>query len=153
MHDAAVVTDVAVVGGGPAGAAAAITLAKAGRDVVLVDKARFPRDKCCGDGLTTGALRMLDALGLRPSAVESWQPVEDVYLRSPSGREVVFPLPRRDGEAFGAVARRAELDSALVDVARDAGVKVHDGHALVNARCEDDRVVLGVEGLGEVHAR
>ena len=49
--------DVAVVGGGPAGAAAAISLARAGRDVVLFDKARFPRDKCCGDGLTTGALR------------------------------------------------------------------------------------------------
>src|SRR2546429_207498 len=50
--------DVAVVGGGPAGAAAAITLARAGHDVVLVDRARFPRDKCCGDGLTAGALRV-----------------------------------------------------------------------------------------------
>ena len=49
--------DVAVVGGGPAGAAAAITLARAGREVVLFDKAQFPRDKCCGDGLTAGALR------------------------------------------------------------------------------------------------
>ena len=65
-------TDVAVVGGGPAGAAAAITLARAGRDVVLVDKATFPRDKCCGDGLTTGALRALEDLGLDPAAVESW---------------------------------------------------------------------------------
>jgi len=62
--------DVAVVGGGPAGAAAAITLARAGRDVVLVDKARFPRDKCCGDGLTTGALRLLETLGFDPSTVE-----------------------------------------------------------------------------------
>src|SRR5947207_9287591 len=94
--------DVAVVGGGPAGAAAAITLARAGRDVVLVDKARFPRDKCCGDGLTAGALRRLEALGLRPDAVPSWQPVEDVWIRSPSGRTVRFGLPRSQG-TFAAV--------------------------------------------------
>ena len=46
--------DVIVVGAGPAGVAAAVTLVEAGRDVVVVDKARFPRDKICGDGLTTG---------------------------------------------------------------------------------------------------
>src|SRR5436853_424977 len=43
--------DVAVVGGGPAGVAAAITLARAGREGALVDKATFPRDKCRGDGM------------------------------------------------------------------------------------------------------
>ena len=52
--------DVVVVGAGPAGVAAAVTLARAGRDVTLVDKARFPRDKVCGDGLTAGALRLLE---------------------------------------------------------------------------------------------
>ena len=80
--------DVVVVGGGPAGAAAAITLARAGRDVRAVDKATFPRDKCCGDGLTTGALRLLEALGLDPATVPSWQRVDDVVVRSPSGRDV-----------------------------------------------------------------
>lgn len=63
--------DVVVVGVGPAGSAAAITLARAGRRVVAVDKARFPRDKCCGDGLTTGALRRLGTLGLDPLTVPS----------------------------------------------------------------------------------
>ena len=133
--------DVAVVGGGPAGAAAAITLARAGRDVVLVDKARFPRDKCCGDGLTTGALRLLESLGFDRSTVDSWQEVSDVIVRSPSGYEATFPLPRGQG-VFAAVARRVDLDSALLDTARSAGVKVLDGHALRAAKNEPDRIVL-----------
>jgi geranylgeranyl reductase family protein len=143
--------DVAVVGGGPAGAAAAIGLARAGRHVVLIDKATFPRDKCCGDGLTTGALRQLQALGLRPDTIPSWTVVEDVWVRSPSGRTVAFPLPRGAG-TYAAVARRVELDAALLDVARAAGVKVHDGHALSDATADPDGVTLAVDGLGEVRA-
>ena len=119
---------------------------------MLVDKARFPRDKCCGDGLTTGALRLLEELGLDPTTVPSWQAVDAAWVRSPSGRVVELPFPDGHGQ-FGAVARRLELDAALVDVARAAGVKVHDGHALVGATEHDDRVVLGVDGLGAVHAR
>src|SRR3954466_16019494 len=116
-------SDVVVVGGGPSGVAAAITLARHGRDVVLFDKARFPRDKCCGDGLTAGALRLLEQLGLDPAAVAHWQTVDDVVVRSPSGREVLFPLPR-DGGTYAAVAPRLDLDAALVDTARAAGVKI-----------------------------
>ena len=145
-------TDVAVVGGGPAGAAAAITLARAGRDVVLVDKATFPRDKCCGDGLTTGALRRYEALGLDPSAVASWQVVEDVFVRSPSGRQVRFPLPREAG-TYAAVARRADLDAAFLDAARAAGVKVLEGHGLTGAVAAEDRVALDVDGIGSLVAR
>jgi menaquinone-9 beta-reductase len=148
---AVLTADVCVVGGGPAGAAAAITLARAGRDVVVVDRARFPRDKCCGDGLTAGALRQLEALGLRPELVTSWQRVDDVWVRSPSGRTVRFPLPRGQG-VFAAVARRADLDAALLDVARSAGAKVHDGHALTGARTVDGRVELEVAGLGTIGA-
>lgn len=144
--------DVVVVGAGPAGSAAAATLARGGLDVLVVDRARFPRDKTCGDGLTTGALRMLEDLGLDPGALASWQPVEDVVVCSPSGREVQLSLPRGQG-TFAAVARRAELDTALLDLARAGGARVLDGHALLGAREHHDRVVLEVEDTGPVQAR
>jgi geranylgeranyl reductase family protein len=144
--------DVVVVGGGPAGSAAAITLARAGRHVVLVDKARFPRDKCCGDGLTTGALRTLEHLGLAPAAVPSWQVVDAAWVRSPSGRVVAFPFPAGRGQ-YGAVAPRLELDAALLVCARAAGVKVYDGHALTGAVQHGDDVVVDVDGLGPLRAR
>ena len=85
--------DLLVVGGGPAGSAAATTAAEAGRSVLLVDKATFPRDKCCGDGLTTLALRLGERLGLDPAEIAGWQVVEDAVLHSPSGRSVRLPLP------------------------------------------------------------
>jgi flavin-dependent dehydrogenase len=145
--------DVVVVGGGPAGAAAAVALGRTGLDVVLVDRARFPRDKCCGDGLTTAALRHLEALGLRPETVPSFRPVDGVTIRSPSGRTVRYPLPRGRG-LYAAVARRRDLDAALVDLARDAGVKVFDGHGLTGARLDPGGgcVLAEVDGLGTVAA-
>ncbi|HYZ99700.1 MAG TPA: geranylgeranyl reductase family protein [Acidimicrobiales bacterium] len=147
MHAA----DVVVVGGGPAGAAAAITLARAGRGVVVVDRARFPRDKVCGDGLTTGALRLLEGLGLDPGGVASWRRVDDVVVRGPAGHEVTFPMPRGDG-THAAVARRSDLDAALLDVARTAGVTVLDGYASVGAREDAREVTVAVDGMGELTA-
>jgi menaquinone-9 beta-reductase len=143
--------DAVVVGAGPAGAAAAITLARAGRRVTVVDKATFPRDKICGDGLTTGALRLLEDLGLRPDAVPSWQRVDDIVVCGPAGHEVTFPLPRGRG-TYAAVARRTDLDAALVAVARDAGVAVVEGRACTGAREDTDGVVVEVEGLPPIEA-
>jgi geranylgeranyl reductase family protein len=145
--------DVLVVGAGPAGSAAAIALARAGREAVVVDRARFPRDKICGDGLTTSALRELEALGLDPSRVPSWVDVDEVVLRSPVGREIDLPLPHGQGR-FAAVARRADLDHALVDLARAAGSEVHEGCGLRSATITpDDTIVAEVDGLGAVEAR
>jgi geranylgeranyl reductase family protein len=148
----ATLTDVVVVGGGPAGASAAVALARAGLQTVVVDKATFPRDKICGDGLTAGALRLLEDLGLDPAAVPSWQWVDDVVISSPSQRSFTFPLPRGQGR-FAAVARRAELDAAVLDLARRAGADVREGHAVVGARQHSDRVVVQVDGGPDVHAR
>ncbi|MDQ1567258.1 MAG: menaquinone-9 beta-reductase [Actinomycetota bacterium] len=124
--------DLLVVGGGPAGAAAAIRGAAAGLSVVVCDKAAFPRDKTCGDGLTASALRLLERLGLDPAAVAGWEPIHGVAVRSPSGRVVDLPLP--DSGLFAAVAPRASLDEALLDVAAHAGVEVRQQAALEGIR-------------------
>lgn len=143
----------AVVGAGPAGTAAAITLAGQGLRVTILDRARFPRDKCCGDGLTTGALRHLDELGLDPATVGSWQPVREARIRVPSGRQATFALPE-DRSVYAASAERLDLDAALVDLARRKGVDVLEGRALSQAELEPGgRVVrLGFEDGTRVRA-
>jgi geranylgeranyl reductase family protein len=140
--------DIAVVGAGPAGAAAAVHLARAGQDVVLVDKATFPRDKTCGDGLTGNALRRLDALGLDPALIPSWRVIEQVMIRVPDGREVAFPFPDTGGQ-FVAAARRADLDAAIVDLARSAGVAVIEGDAVLAVDTTNSATVTLKLGSGE----
>jgi len=142
--------DVLVVGAGPAGATAAIVLARGGHSVLVIDKAEFPRDKCCGDGLTTLALRELEAVGLRPEHVPSWQTVTAAWLRSPSGREVCLTMPA-DG-IYAATTPRRELDAALVNLARTAGADVREGCGITALRQTSTHVDVTVDGLGTVRA-
>ena len=130
--------DLLVVGGGPAGAAAAIRGAAAGLSVVVCDKATFPRDKTCGDGLTTTALRLLERLGLDPATVAGWEPVGEVVLRSPSGRIVELPLPTSG--LYAAVAPRSTLDAALLDVAARSGAAIRHGAAIESIRSIENGV-------------
>jgi geranylgeranyl reductase family protein len=141
-------TDLLIVGAGPAGTAAAITAARAGLDVLVVDKARFPRDKCCGDGLTANALRHLESLGLDPSRVPSWKTVDGVVITSPAGRRRVFPLPRSSG-LYAAVARRTELDAALVELAEEAGATVWQSSQLIDLQQNQSDVEASVAGSEE----
>ncbi len=145
-------TDIAIVGAGPAGSAAATILSRAGRAVTLFDKAKFPRDKCCGDGLTALALRELETLGLQTSKVGSWRPIDHFIIRSPSGGTQSYPLPSGNGH-HAVVARRVDLDAALVDMARDAGADVRESDPLVSATAASDGVRLVMGSSGEVSAR
>ncbi len=131
------------MGAGPAGTAAAIAARRLGLDVLVVDKARFPRDKTCGDGLTTGALRGLEALGLDVRKLPSYASVTETVLVSPSGREIELPLPG-DGEYAGVVTR-AELDAALVDRARDEGVTVRDGIGVTDVVADGHGVAVDLD--------
>lgn len=140
-----------IVGAGPAGTAAAITAARSGRRVVLVDKATFPRDKICGDGLTTGALRLLEGLGVEPEAIGSWTDVHDIHVSGPKGHAVTFPLPRDRG-AYAVVARRTDLDNALVERAKSVGVEVIEGVEVVSANDGDTQVTVTLDDGRELSA-
>src|SRR3954471_8440988 len=129
--------DIVVVGAGPAGTAAAINAADRGLHVVCVDKAVFPRDKTCGDGLTANALRLLEQLGVSHDVIAP-MPVYETVIVSPSGRQAVLPMGH-DG-LHGAIVPRRSLDAAMVDVARARGVDVREGHDVEKVVVHDDHV-------------
>ncbi len=142
--------DLLVVGAGPAGASAGITAHDHGLDVLVVDKAGFPRDKTCGDGLTAAALRSLEALGLPLDDLGSAvAPVDEAVLVAPNGRAVHLPLPR--GGHHTVVVPRADLDAALVALARRRGVEVREHTALVGLKQETDGTGIVADlGNGDV---
>ena len=134
-------TETVIVGAGPAGAAAAQLLGQAGRDVLLVDKATFPRDKFCGDGLTTLCLRQLEEMNVAVSDLPSFAPVNGAVLSSPDRRRYDIPLPEGPG-LFAAVARRTELDALLVEHALTAGATSRFGTKVVDVDASQNGVSL-----------
>jgi geranylgeranyl reductase family protein len=145
--------DVAVVGSGPAGTAAAITAADRGLRVWCADKAMFPRDKTCGDGLTTNALRLIERLGLTRDAFNTLPAarVRETILVSPSGRRVALPLPS-DGD-YAAVVARVDLDAALVGLARGRGIEIREGCAVEGVTTGQHAIELATTDGTTVAAR
>ena len=109
--------DVLVVGAGPAGSAAAITLARAGHDVVLVDQHRFPRDKVCGDGLIPDAHNALRKLGVLDAVMAQARPSDFVGCVGPRGGRI-------DVAGALAVLPRKALDLILCRAAVAAGARM-----------------------------
>jgi len=115
--------DVVVVGAGPAGSAAAARLAAAGWDVLLVDRASFPRDKTCGDGLTPRAVKGLQTLGVLDKVAAQAHRVTGASLLSPSGHQlyVHFADHLKGWPHFGLIFPRLHLDNVLREHAVSLG--------------------------------
>jgi geranylgeranyl reductase family protein len=114
---------VLVIGGGPAGSAAAYWLARDGHDVILVEKKEYPRDKTCGDGLTPRAILQLQEMGFD---FEVPQFHKITGLRSYAGDdfvEMAWPEHSRFPN-WGGVIRRSDLDSQVANLAAKQGVSI-----------------------------
>jgi len=143
-----------VVGAGPAGSTAAYRLARARARVLLVDKARFPRDKPCGGGLTTRAVRQL------PFPVEPV--VEDRITRAQCRLRYGPVMERESRQVLCLMTQRRRLDEFLVHGAADAGVEFRDGVRVVVESDTQVRVdgqpvqvdaLIGADGANGITAR
>lgn len=121
--------DVAIVGGGPSGSAAAHYLASKGHSVVVCEKKSFPREKTCGDGLTPRAVKVLADMGLHDE-LQTWEQVRGLRVHA-AGRTMELPFPELDDfESYGLVKPRKDLDQIVLDHAEAAGAKVlYETHA------------------------
>lgn len=118
------VHDVVVVGAGPGGSAAAHFLSAAGLDVLLLDRAEFPRDKTCGDGLTPRALRVLEQMGMLVTVAQRGCPVDAYEVVAPNGRATTAAITAEPGAL---VIRRQTLDDMLVRRATQSGAHFQGG--------------------------
>ena len=136
--------DVIVSGAGPAGAVAATVLARGGARVLLLDRARFPRDKLCGDTMNPGTVAILRRLGLTARFESAALPVDGMIVTGARGVRVRAAY--RDG-ARGLALPRRTLDAALVAEAAAAGARVEEG-VLVRGPLISDGGVRGVVMAG-----
>ncbi len=126
--------DVVVVGGGPAGAAMAWSLARRGVRVAVVERAKFPREKVCGDFVEPAGLRILDAMHCQ-TALEASAPLpithSRVFVQSRVAYrgEIPFYEAKHGLPPHGYIVPRVELDAHLIERANAASATVYEGCA------------------------
>ncbi|HZK79176.1 MAG TPA: geranylgeranyl reductase family protein, partial [Gemmatimonadaceae bacterium] len=145
MRDAQVI----VVGGGPAGSSTAYFLAKAGIDVVVLDRARFPRDKTCSEYMSPQASRILEAMdALEAVEMAGAAQLSGMRVHAPNGStihgEFISGHGYRGHRDRGLAVRRTILDSILLDRARAAGARVMEEMRVTDVTKDDNGRVSGV---------
>ena len=131
--------DVVIIGAGPAGATAACHLAARHHRILLLDRKKFPREKVCGDGLLTDALRCLDAIGVGENVRQTGHPIATCTLSSPSRKEVEIP-----GEYL--TIKRSLLDMIVAQKAVESGTRFAAGEVNRMAVEPDGRVSFSITG-------
>jgi len=132
-------TEVLVVGGGPAGAAAGFWLAKLGHDVIVIERKKFPREKTCGDGLTPRAVKELGDMGLSDQ-LSQFHRYEGLRATA-HGKALELKWPTHPiYPQYGYVVRRRELDMMVARNAQDAGAKLLEEHEAISPIVENDCV-------------
>jgi len=132
--------DAVVVGARPAGAATAIALARAGRRVVALDRARFPSDTLSTHLLFAGGVAEVQRVGALERVLEVGAPRLPDALMSGAGETVRGDYTPVDGIDYGMCVRRPGLDAALVDTARAAGADVRERARVTNLVTRAGRV-------------
>ncbi|MDP9328899.1 MAG: geranylgeranyl reductase family protein [Actinomycetota bacterium] len=145
-------TDVLVVGAGPGGAATAYHLARHGVDVTMVDRARFPREKVCGDGITPRGVASMLRMGVNPDD-PGFERVKGLRVNSRS-TTIELPWPElRSWPNYGLVRTRHDFDQLLVDRATKAGARLLEGTEAVAPTLRDGWVTGGtIRPAGEHEA-
>ena len=136
--------DVLVVGAGPAGCATATYLAQSGLDVLLLEKATFPREKVCGDGLTPRGVRALLGMGVTVDEKDGW--VRNKGLRIIGGGiRLELPWPDLSNYPdYGLVRTRLDFDETLARTAEKAGVRLLEGVSVTGPVLDGDGRITGV---------
>lgn len=130
--------DVIVVGAGPSGATAAYYLARAGLSVLILEKASFPREKVCGDGLTPRGVAQLIKLGIDTSEDAGWRRNKGLRIYG-GGMRLHMDWPELgDFPGYGLTRRRADFDEMLARHAQSAGARLHERCTVTGPIADED---------------